>query len=142
ITAHAFKPGSIVVGIVPDGLINFLGMVGDNQQCLLLIALIEHVEDLGAGKLEDNRVQGLIPAKEQAGHNEHSHISQENIVPGVDALALGEENGDKIRTAAGGVGKQAEADGTAIDNAAENADEQRVGSNFKSRQQVGEDTAH
>ena len=52
-------------------------------------------------------VQGFFPAEQEPCNDEHGHVSHKNIIPSVDALPLGEENGNKIGTAAGGVGKQA-----------------------------------
>ena len=140
ITAHTPEMGGVVVGFVPDSLVYLVGMVSDNQQRLFLIPFIEHMENLGGGKLEDDGVQGFFPAEEQSGHHQHGHISHENIVPGINSLALGEENGDKIGAAAGGVCEQAQADGAAVDNAAENADEQRVRGNFQTGEEVGQNT--
>ena len=56
VTAHAGKLGGVVVGVVPDDAVHFLGMVGNHQKCLFLVALVKHMENLGACKLEDDRV--------------------------------------------------------------------------------------
>ena len=97
------------------------------------------MKDLRGGKLKDNGVQGFVPAKQQSRDYQHDHIANKDVIPRIDALALGKENGDKIRPATGGLSKETNADSHSVDNAAKDADEQWVGSDLKGGKHIGED---
>ena len=103
IAANTHKMRGVVVGVIPDHLIHFLRVVSNNKQRLLPVPLVQHMQNLRAGKLENNGIQRFLPSKQDAGYRQHNHIPQQHIIPGVHALALGIENCDKIRTAAAGI---------------------------------------
>ena len=81
---------------------------------------------LGGGVLKNNGIQRLVPSEQCSGDPKDHHISGENIIPGVNAVFLRQENCDKIRTSAGGIGKQAQTDGKCIDQSSEDRDQQNI----------------
>ena len=103
-----------------------LRTVRDDKQRRAFIARIQHPHNLCRGKLENDRVQRFVPAKQQAGNPQHYGVAEKHIVPGVDVQALRYGDRDKIRAAAGGPTQQAEADGKAVDYTAKYTNQQHV----------------
>ena len=109
-----------------NGFVDILRSFGHDDQCLLLIPLVQYMQYLGGGVLENNGIQRLVPSEQCSGDPKDHHISGENIIPGVNAVFLRQENCDKIRTSAGGIGKQAQTDGKCIDQSSEDRDQQNI----------------
>ena len=58
-----FYDRSAVIADLGDRMVDIFGMVGHDKQSLLLVAFIQNVKDLGRGKLENNGVEGFVPAE-------------------------------------------------------------------------------
>ncbi len=119
IAADSLEEGCVVVGLLADFLIDFLRFGGDNQQCLFLIALVQKMQNLRGGELEDDGVQRLIPVEQIPRDGENDAVAEKDIIPCVDTELFGEKDRDKISAAAGGVGVKTQIDGAGVQNAAE-----------------------
>ena len=132
--------GRPVMRGVVDDFADLLRIVRDDEEGVLLIALVERVHHLRGGVLKDDGVERLVPAEGETGHHEQDHVEVENDVPGVYALSLRKVDGDEVGAAARGIHAEAETDGKAVDDAAENADEQGVVGDDVGRKKIGEQT--
>ncbi len=124
------------MGADPDLFVDLSRLGCDDQQRILLIPLIQHLDHLGAAELENNRIQRCIKTEKNACQRENAHVAEENVVPCVDSLLLRKVDGNEIRSAAAGPGQQADADGHPVEDSAENADQQGVVCNGDIRQQI------
>ena len=140
IAAHPLKQRGIVMSDLFDLFVNPLRRLRYNQQGQLLITAVQPVENLGRRELKNDGIQRLLPAEQKAGRRQHQHIARQNVVPGFFSLALGKENRDKIRTAAGSAGKQAQTDGKPVDQSAEHTDQKDVRGNRVSWKNVCQNT--
>ena len=76
-----FKQGGVMIGDIPDRFINLIGLLGNDEQRLLLVPFINKMQNLSGGKLEYNRVKGLIPVEQSSRNQKNNHIGRKNIVP-------------------------------------------------------------
>lgn len=109
-----------------DRITDGLRMIGHDEKRLLLIAGIEHAQHLRGSILKNNGIQRLVKAEQNPGDHDDHNIESENEIPCVHALFLGEKNRDKIRSARGRIHGQTETGHKAVDDPAENADQQNV----------------
>ena len=123
---------AMVTGGVDD-ITDLLGVFGDNEQRLFLIAAVKCMECLRGDILEDDGIQSAFPAKEKPGNGKNDDIEAKHQVPGLDTPFLRKVNSDEIGAAAGGVGPEAETDRGAAENSAEDSDQQDVISDRKPR---------
>jgi len=84
------------------------------------------MDDLGGGVLEEDGIQGLVPAEEKPGDDQHGGVAEQDIIPRVDAAFFRYRHRNEIGAAARGPAQQAQADGKAVDDPSEYADEQHV----------------
>ena len=119
-----------------DPVADLLRFVRDDQQGLLLIVPVHHMQNLRGHELEDNGIECLIPAEHDAGNAQHDHVEAEDDLECIHALFLGEENGDEIRPSAGRIRKQADAQRYTLDQSSENCDQKRVIRNGMGRNHV------
>ena len=54
-----------MMGAGVNGLVDFPGMIGNDQQGMLSMFSVHHMHDLGGGKLIDNRIQRSVPSKQK-----------------------------------------------------------------------------
>ena len=73
---------------------------------------------------------------------EYSALSQPNIIPGINAVLFRQEDRDKIRTAAGGIGEQTQADGQCIDQSTEDSNQQNILRYRPGGHHIRQNTAH
>ena len=52
-----------MIGKFENLLINLIRLLRDNEQRMLLISLMQHLNHLSRGKLKDNRVKCPVPSK-------------------------------------------------------------------------------
>ena len=83
------------IGKFENLLINLIRLLRDNEQRMLLISLMQHLNHLSRSKLEDNRVKRSVPSKEQTCHCQDHCISTQNIIPDIPAIFLGKINRNK-----------------------------------------------
>ena len=138
VTALSVKDRGAVVGHVMDPRADLLRFVGDDEEGHFLVVPVHQMQDLCGRVLEDDGIERLIRAKKVTADQEQHHIESEDQIPGFHAVHLREVDRDKIRAAAGSVRPKAQTDRKAVDDAAENTDQenvlgQRIGGN-----QVGE----
>jgi hypothetical protein len=72
------------------------------------------VQDLGGGKLKNDRVQCFVPSEKISCNYKDYAVSGKNVIPGFDAEFFRKEDGDKVSAAARSVGIQAKGDGTGV----------------------------
>lgn len=140
ITARTCKDCGTVIGIFRDYLVDLIGVSCNDEQGVLLIPLVQHLDYLGGGVLEDDRVQCFIPSKEYTGYKKHSDISQEHVVPGVYPVLFRKKDYQDVCTTCTGRADQAEAHGKPIDDTAEYCYQQDVGGDNDGRDEVRKDT--
>ncbi len=139
-TSDSLKKRGVMVGIVPNLLINLVHLFRYNEKRLLLVPLIQGMETLRRGKLENNGVQRFVPAKKAACNQKNNTVPYKNIVPGFDAVPFRKENGNKIRAAAGSARIKTEADGKSVNDAAEHTDQKRILRNHITRNNIRQNT--
>lgn len=127
-----------MVGGGVDLVVDRLGFLGDDKHGVLLKPLVKHVQRLRGGELIDDRIQRLVPAKQDARHAQHHRVGGKDGVKGVLFVLLRHVHGDKVRAAGGGIGAQADAAGKGTHNAAEHAAQQRVRRKRHVGQKVGQ----
>ena len=115
-----------MIGKFENLLINLIRLLRDNEQRMLLISLMQHLNHLSRSKLEDNRVKRSVPSKEQTCHCQDHCISTQNIIPDIPAIFLGKINRNKIRSTCTGITDQTETDTEAIDQTAKDTDQQCI----------------
>lgn len=130
--------GSAVVGDLFDHLTDKLRLVGYDKERVLLIFQVKHVQYLSRGILIDDGIERFIPAKENARCTDDEDVDPKNHIPGIHSLFIGQVDSDKIRASGCGVHGKNHTDGCAVDDSAENADEQRVIGNEIRRKDVGQ----
>lgn len=130
--------GCTVMGFIEDHLRDLLCLVCDDKERLALEITVEGMQGLGGYVLEHDRIQRLIPAEKHTGGTEDQDIEAENQVPGLHAALLAEVDGDKIRTTSGRIYTQAEADDHAVDDTAEDGDQQGVIGDYVRRHHISE----
>ena len=140
IAACSLKTGGAVVGQVPDAFIYFLRMLRDDKQGMLFIALVEHLHHLSGSKLKDNGIQRRVPSEQKAGGKKHQGIGAQDVIPDIPAMLFGKIDGEKVGAAAAGVAHQAQGNGGAVDQAAENTDQQRIIGDGLGRYHIGQNT--
>ncbi len=141
VRADGLGDGCPVLTGLMDHITDFLGILRNDEERLLLIVAIERVKGLGGYKLEDDGVQGLFPAEEIARDKQNGDIKAQDQVPGLRPALLREIDCDEIRPAAGGVGTEADTDGDTVQNSPENRNQQKVIGNHIARKQIREKTA-
>ena len=67
ITALTLDQGGIVMGDLRNSFVDILRPFRHDDQCLLLVALVQHMEYLRGGILKNNGIQRLVPAKQCSG---------------------------------------------------------------------------
>lgn len=138
--APAFQTGGRMVGHMGNFFINFLGFPGDDKQGVLFVALMQHLDYLGGGELENDGIQRSVPAEEKSCNYKNRGIGAQDVIPDVAILFFGKIDGDKICTAAAGIANQAQADAKAVNQSAENADKQRIVCNGLCRDNICQNT--
>lgn len=126
VAAGSLKAGGAVVGEVADTLVHLLRLACDDEQSVLLVPLVKHLNHLSGGELEDDGVERRVPAEEHACRRQHQGVGPQNVVPDILTVLFRKVDGKDIGAAAAGVAHQAEGDGAAVDQAAENTDQQRI----------------
>ena len=140
IAAIALKTGGRMVGQLGNLVVNQIRMSGNDEQRMLLVTLMKHLYSLGGGELENNGVQCTVPAEQDAGSHKDAGIGTENIIPDILAAFFGKINGKEIGATAAGIADQTKADGKAVDQPSENADQQRIIGDRLCREQVSKHT--
>ena len=130
------------MGDLRNSFVDILRPFRHDDQCLLLVALVQHMEYLRGGILKNNGIQRLVPAKQCSGDSKDHHISRKNIIPGINAVLFRQEDRDKIRTAAGGIGEQTQADGQCIDQSTEDSNQQNILRYRPGGHHIRQNTAH
>lgn len=125
-----------VMGDLLDHLADEMGLVCNDKQGVLLIFQIEHMKHLGGGILVNDGIQRLVPSEKDSGCADDKGVDAKNHIPGIHSFLFGEVDSDKVRAAGGGVYGEHKADGRAVDNTAENTDEQRIVGNHIRREDV------
>ena len=115
-----------VIAYVMYCLIDLLRLVGYDEKRLFLVAAVQGMEGLRGHKLENDRIQGLLPAKKVAGDTENNDIEPEDKVPGFHSALLREIDGDEVRPSAGGVRIQAQADGCSAQDSTKYGNKQQI----------------
>ena len=126
VTSGTFKTCRRMIGKFENLLINLIRLLRDNEQRMLLISLMQHLNHLSRSKLEDNRVKRSVPSKEQTCHCQDHCISTQNIIPDIPAIFLGKINRNKVRSTCTGITDQTETDTEAIDQTAKDTDQQCI----------------
>ena len=110
VTSGTFKTCRRMIGKFENLLINLIRLLRDNEQRMLLISLMQHLNHLSRSKLEDNRVKRSVPSKEQTCHCQDHCISTQDIIPDIPAIFLGKINRNKVRSTCTGITDQTETD--------------------------------
>ena len=76
--------------------------------------------------MEDNRIQCLVPAKQNACHRYDHHIESQYDIEGIHTLFVGQKNGNKIRSSACGSYLQAHTDRQSVYHSSENTDQKNI----------------
>ena len=106
VTSGTFKTCRRMIGKFENLLINLIRLLRDNEQRMLLISLMQHLNHLSRGKLKDNRVKCPVPSKKQTCHCQDHCISTQDIIPDIPAIFLGKINRNKIRSTCTGITDQ------------------------------------
>ena len=115
-----------MVGKLENLFINLIRLFRDDEQRMLLISLMQHLDHLRRGKLEDNRVKCSVPSKEQTCHSQDHCVSTQDIIPDIPAIFLGEINCNKVSSTCTCITDQAETDTESIDQTTKDTDQQCV----------------
>ena len=140
VAAHTVQPCGGVVGEMGDLFVNLVRMPCHDKERMLLVTLVQDLDHLCGGELEDDGVQSFVPAEEQSGDNKKDSVSAENIIPDIAAVLFGKINGDEIGSSGTGISDQAQRNDHAVDQPAEDTDQQGIIGDGLRRDQVGEDT--
>lgn len=104
----------------------------------LVVFLVQQVDHLCRCELEYDGVECLVPAEHQARQDQHCRIAHQDEIPDVPVFLFQKIYGDKIRSAGGRSPDQAEADGCAVDQSAEHANQQDILGDGHGRNDIGE----
>ena len=126
VASGSFEAGCGMVCKFKDFFVNLVWFFCDDKQGVFLVSLMEHLDYLSGGKLEDDGVKCSVPSEQEAGHCQDHGISTENVVPDITSAFFGKINGDKIGSSGAGVTNQAEADTETVDQSAKDADKQGI----------------
>ena len=99
VNAVSLEVSRPVVSHFVDDSVNFIRLVGDDKEGLLLVIPVEDSQGNRSGVLEDDGVQGFVQVEEKGADAENNAVSGENVVPGVFAVLFGNKNRDEIRAA-------------------------------------------
>lgn len=66
-----------------NGLAHRVGLIGHDEQGLLLVLVVQRLDDLGKGVLEDDGVQSPVPAEEQPRDDQDSDVDGQQDIPGI-----------------------------------------------------------
>lgn len=102
-----------------DMLVDFFRLVGNNEQRRAFITEVEHLYHLCGGKLKDDGIKRLIPAKQKPRDRKHDGVTYQDIVPCVHIELVGQRDRDEISASARSAAHQAKADGKAVNQPAE-----------------------
>ena len=88
IAAYSLEQRRIVIGNFPDPAVNHIGLLRNNQKGVLLVTLVQHLYYLRRAELEYNRIQCPVKTEQNPRNHKNAHISQKDIIPGINASLL------------------------------------------------------
>ena len=139
IAALAAQDRRAVMGGRLDDIVDLMRLLGHDEQRCLHVFLIQKMQHLRGDELVDDRIQRLVPAEDEAGCDQDDRIEAEHQVECIHPLLVGEPQRDEVGAARCRVLPQAQTDRHTVEQAAENADEQRVIGDDIARQKVNKE---
>lgn len=139
VASGAFEAGCCVIGEFEDFFVNLVRFFGDDKQGVFFVSLVEHLDHLCGGELEDDGVKCSVPAEQNTCYGQDYSVSTENVVPDIASAFFGKINGDKVSSTGAGVTDQAQADAETVDQSAEDADQQGIVGNRLAWDNIRED---
>ena len=126
VASVSHKARGTVVSQAGNFLINLVGVLGHNEKRVFLITLVEELNCLGGGKLENDGIQSPVPAKKDPGNDQNTGVGTKDIIPDIRSAFFRKIDGKEIGSSAAGVSNQAETDGKAVDQTAKGTDQKGV----------------
>ena len=107
---------------------------------MFFVTLMQHLNHLRGGKLEDNGLQCSVPAEKEPGDNQDHGVDEQNIIPGIVPGTFGNGDGDEIRSAAAGISYETKTGRQTVDQPAKNTDQQSIIGDWLDRDDVCQKT--
>ncbi len=126
VAAHRFHAGDAVAVFLDIGLHHLFRMHGRDLQRHPLIAVMEGRNGPGGDELEQDGIAGVDPSKQITKDAQEHHISRKYLLPDGFSGLVGHIEGDKIRSAGGGVSLQRNGRSDSVEKSAENHVQHRI----------------